>query len=110
MVFYVLAMSKVISGSVPTCDSADSWRLYSAAPLGDEATGNMMRWSHYPNTVLTSRCPIILYVSSYMHGRIGRARASRAGDREFGSQSSQSNDLWNRYLFLPSLGFGINMI
>ena len=34
---YVLAMSKVISGWVPTCDSWHSWRLYSAAPLGNQA-------------------------------------------------------------------------
>ena len=27
LLFYVLATSKVISGQVPTCDSAHSWRL-----------------------------------------------------------------------------------
>ena len=31
--FYVLAISKVISGPVPTCDSAHSWLLYSAFHL-----------------------------------------------------------------------------
>ena len=31
--FDVLATSKVIAGWVPTCDSAHSWRLYSAASL-----------------------------------------------------------------------------
>ena len=30
---YILATSKVISGSAPTCDSAHSWCLYSAALL-----------------------------------------------------------------------------
>ena len=34
LAFYILAMSKVISGWVPTCDSALSWRLYSAVPTG----------------------------------------------------------------------------
>ena len=31
--FYALAISKVISGRVLTCNSRHSWRLYSAAPL-----------------------------------------------------------------------------
>ena len=35
--FYVLATSKVISGRVPICDSAHSWRLYSAVPPGNQA-------------------------------------------------------------------------
>ena len=38
---YILATSKVISGRVPTCDSAHSWRIYSAAPLGDQVTSTM---------------------------------------------------------------------
>ena len=33
LLFYVIETSKVISGRVPTCDSAHSSRLYSAAPL-----------------------------------------------------------------------------
>ena len=32
---YVLAASEIISSSVPTRDSAHSWLLYSAAPLGN---------------------------------------------------------------------------
>ena len=36
--FYVLATSKDISGQAPSCDSACSWQLYSAASLGDQAT------------------------------------------------------------------------
>ena len=47
--FYVLAKSKAISGYVPTCGSVYSWRLYSAAPLGDGAISTMTR---YP-TILT---------------------------------------------------------
>ena len=36
--FYVLAISKVISGCVATYDSAHTWRLYSAASMGDMDT------------------------------------------------------------------------
>ena len=32
--FYILVTSKVISSQAPTCDSAQSWWLHSAAPLG----------------------------------------------------------------------------
>ena len=35
MKFYILVISKVISGWIPTCHSAHSWWLYSAAPLGN---------------------------------------------------------------------------
>ena len=48
--FYILATSKVISGRVPTCDSAHSLLLYSAAPLRDQAAGTMTWYliqSHY---------------------------------------------------------------
>ena len=75
--FYILAIFKVISGWVPNCDSAHSWRLYSAAsleplcpikikghirtgailwqhelmlPLGDQVISTH---SHYPDTELT---------------------------------------------------------
>ena len=40
--FYVLETSKVISGRVPTCDSAQSWQLYHAAQLGDQAFSTMI--------------------------------------------------------------------
>ena len=43
-------------------------------------------------------------------GRIGRAQASPEGDREFGSQLSQPNDLSNVFLWLPSLALGIKRI
>ena len=33
--FYILATSKVISGLVVICDSAQSWQVDSAAALGD---------------------------------------------------------------------------
>ena len=41
LVFYILPTSKVLSGQVPTCDSAHSWWLYSAALLGNQATSTM---------------------------------------------------------------------
>ena len=43
-------------------------------------------------------------------GWIGRAQVLRAGDWEFGSWSSQINDLCNWYLSLPSLALSINRI
>ena len=39
--FYILATPRVISGWLPTCDSAQSWPLYSAAPLGNQAASTM---------------------------------------------------------------------
>ena len=50
--FYVLPTCKDISGWVTTCDSAHSWQLDNAAPLGDQTTSTMT-WcptqSHYPD-------------------------------------------------------------
>ena len=39
--YSVLATFRVISGWVLTCESAHSWQLYSAAPLGDQATSTV---------------------------------------------------------------------
>ena len=53
LLFYVLAISKVMSGRVPTYDSAHSLGLYSAASLGHQATRTMtcyLTYSHYPDT------------------------------------------------------------
>ena len=47
-------------------DTAQSWRLYIAAQLEDQATSIMCRYpsqSHYPDNELTSHCPT-LYVPS----------------------------------------------
>ena len=41
-------------------------------------------------------------------GPIGRAQTSQAGEWQFRSQSSQTNDLTNWYLSLPSLALSIN--
>ena len=46
LLFYVLATSEVISGQVLTCDSAHLWRLYSTAPLGNQATSTMSQFPH----------------------------------------------------------------
>ena len=53
LLFYILATSTVISGRLPTCDSAHSQRLYSAAPLGDRATSTSEVISHS----VTLSCP-----------------------------------------------------
>ena len=50
-----------------TCDTAHSLILYSATSLGDQTTSTMTqhpRHWHYPNTVLTTPCPILLMLSS----------------------------------------------
>ena len=64
---YVLATHMVISGWVPTCDSARSLRCYSVASLTDQATGIMTRFpmqSRYPDTELTSPWPILVMPST----------------------------------------------
>ena len=67
LLFYILATFKVISGCVPTCDSAHSWWLYSAAPLGYQ-TASTVTWyptqSHYHDTEPTSPFPILIMPST----------------------------------------------
>ena len=41
LMFCTLATYKIMSGPAPTCDSAHSWWLYSAAPLGNQFTSTM---------------------------------------------------------------------
>ena len=58
-----LTTSKVISVQVPTCGSVQLWRLYSAATQGVQPTATMNQYptqSHYPDTELTSPCPILV--------------------------------------------------
>ena len=54
LLFYVLSnYSKVILGRVPSCDSAHTYKLYSAAPLGNQTASTMTcnpTESHYPDT------------------------------------------------------------
>ena len=50
----------------PTCDSACSWRLASAASLEHQATGTITCYptqSYYPDTERTSPCPIFILSS-----------------------------------------------
>ena len=63
LLFYIPATAEVISGRVPTCDSAYSWQLYSAPTLGDQVTRTLTWYptqSHYPDTKPTSSCTILL--------------------------------------------------
>ena len=65
--FCVLTTSQVISGWLPTCDSANTWCFYSATPLEDQAAKNMTWYhtqSHYPDTELSSYCLILLMQST----------------------------------------------
>ena len=67
--FCVLATSNVISGWIPTCDSAHSRRLYSAVPLGRPAVSTMTCYStqsHYPETNPTSPYPILIMPSAWL--------------------------------------------
>ena len=67
--FTSVATSNVISGWVSICDSLHSWRLYSAAPLGNKAICTMTWYptqSHYHDTELTSPCPILLIPSAWL--------------------------------------------
>ena len=69
LLFYVLATSKIISWWVPTCDSAHSWQLYSAASLGHQAASTITWYhtqSYYPDTESTSRCTILIMPSTML--------------------------------------------
>ena len=66
--FYILSTSKVITGQVtPIYGNAYSYRLYSAALMGDQATGTMtwcaIHSSPYSSTKLTSLLPILVLLS-----------------------------------------------
>ena len=54
---------KMLICMVPTCKGAHSWWLYNATQLGDQAVGTMTQYptqSHYPDTELSSSCPILV--------------------------------------------------
>ena len=66
--FYYLA-TYVLSGHLPMCDSAQSWRLHSAAPLGNQAVSThdlISHWSYYPNTEPTSPCSILIIARTWL--------------------------------------------
>ena len=54
--FYVLTTFKVTSRQVPTCDSSQSWWVYSAAPLGNQTWchSTLLSW-HWANQSLSYR-------------------------------------------------------
>ena len=64
LAFCILTTFKVISGWGLIGDSAHSWWLYSAAPLGNHAASSTITiyptQSCYAETVLTSPCPICI--------------------------------------------------
>ena len=63
----VPATATPISWWAPTCDSMHSQQFYSLAPLGNQAEGTMIQFPtqpHYPDTELTSPCPILLLLST----------------------------------------------
>ena len=61
LLFYILGTSKVIVERVPIWENAHSWRLYRAAPLGNQPVSSMTQYpnqSHYNDTEPTIPCPI----------------------------------------------------
>ena len=61
----------IISERVLTCDSAHSWQLYSAVPLGNRAMSTMawyLTQSHYHDTEETSPCPVLIMPSTWLVG------------------------------------------
>ena len=61
---YILGTFKVLSGPVQICDSVHSSWLHSTASMGNQSTWIMTprypTQSYYPDTELTSPCPILL--------------------------------------------------
>ena len=52
-----------------TCDSAHSWLLYSAVPLGDQTVSTVTLYptqSHYPDIEPSSRCPILIMLRAWL--------------------------------------------
>ena len=96
LLFDVLATSKVISGWVPTCYSAQYsvWWLYSVAPLGNQAT---MTWystqSHYPDTAHEPTSPYTILIM---------LRAWLGSDKyQFESHRFDSIRVWTCEVLIP---------
>ena len=73
LLFYILATYKVISGRLPTCDSAHSWWVCSGAPLENQAVSTMtwpdLTWRdipHNPDTELSSPCPMLIMLNTWL--------------------------------------------
>ena len=59
---YIVETSRVISRWVLVCDSAHSWRLYSAVPLGDQAVSTRIQYPtlwDYSDAELSSACSVL---------------------------------------------------
>ena len=66
---YVLTTPKVISGQVPTYDSAHSLRLHSVVPMGNQDASTMTWYptqSHYLDTEPTSPYTILLIPNAWL--------------------------------------------
>ena len=71
--FYIFSISNVISGWVTTCESAHSWRFYSASPLGDQVTSTMTWYptqSHYPDTDPIRPGPILIMPNAWLRSNM----------------------------------------
>ena len=69
LLFYIRTRSKVISRRAQTCDGVHACRVCSTATLGNLASSTMILYptqSHYPETELTSSCPITIILSTWL--------------------------------------------
>lgn len=90
LVFEILATSRVIWRNGPNCDSAHSYKLYSAAPLADQArsiiTGCPNEWN-VPRTEATNyACSILIMPSAWLRSRVWTS-ISHSLDSNIGSNS-----------------------
>ena len=91
--FNVLATSKIKSRCVPTYDSVHSWLLYSAVPLGGQATSSMTWYPtqpHFTDTEPTCPRPILIMLNAWL-----RSDKYRFESHRFNSTSVRTLDVWN---------------
>ena len=90
-----LSTSKVMAERVPlTCDSTYSWRLHSAAQLGNQSSNIMTGYptkSHYPDTEPTSPFPVQIMLSAWL----------RSDKYTFLSHWSDSTKVRTREVWIP---------
>ena len=91
LMFYILATSMIISEHALTCDSAPSWRLYSAATLENQYPRPHDLISHLPGTL----------------AELVEHRSCAWEIVGLNTWSSQTSDLYNWYLLLHSQVLGI---
>ena len=66
---------------VETCDSAHSWRFYSAVSLEHQVASTMTHYpiqSHYPDTEPTRLCPILIMQGIWLRSDLPHARTVRS--------------------------------